>query len=357
MKGIFAYTFLDSKGNTIASQNGQLPLMPASNMKIVTGYAAYRILGKDFRFKTTFTADEGRLSVSGDPTPLLDGPTLKDIIGQLSGNLGKFPEITFGKSPIDSVAYVPTWELEDRKYTYQSKISPFSVNEGSVPKGTGPLDISRLVNPHGSGHKPARNPARLFDSAVKAAVNYFSQEGTAKDQDQVLHSENLVDVISHMESVSCNFSAEILQKYIGHQSTGKKGGWKNGTRAILNFLDQLGLDTDGIAISDGSGLSRLNLLKTDLLASLIHTIRENGDGEFLKLLPTPGKGTLQKRLAGLSHLGIYAKTGSIGYCASLTGFMEKPQVSFSIIINNSTEPGETLPRQIDAFLSEMGKKL
>ncbi len=356
MKGIFANTFLDSKGNTIASQNGQLPLMPASNMKIVTGYAAYSLLGKDFRFETTFTAEEGNLSVSGDPTPLLDGPTLKDIIGQLSGNLGKFPEITFGKSPIDSVAYVPTWELEDRKYTYQSKISPFSVNEGSVPKGTGPLDISKLVNPHGSEHRPARNPGRLFDSALKAAAMDISRMEKAGVQDQVLHSESLVDVISHMESVSCNFSAEILQKYIGHQSTGKKGSWKNGTKAILNFLNQLGLDTDGIAISDGSGLSRLNLLKTDLLASLIHTIRVNGDGEFLKLLPTPGKGTLQKRLAGLSHLGIYAKTGSIGYCASLTGFMEKPQVSFSMIVNHSTEPGEVLPRQIDAFLSEISKK-
>ncbi len=356
MKGIFAYTFLDSKGNTIASQNGQLPLMPASNMKIVTGYAAYRLLGKDFRFKTTFTADEGRFSVSGDPTPLLDGPTLKDIIGQLSGNLGKFPEITFEKSPIDSVAYVPTWELEDRKYTYQSKISPFSVNEGSVPKGIGSLDISKLVNPHGSEHRPARNPARLFDSVMKAASIGISQEETGNVQDHVLHSERLVDVISHMETVSCNFSAEILQKYVGHQTTGKKGSWKNGTKAILNFLNQLRLDTDGIAISDGSGLSRLNLLKTDLLASLIHTIREKGDGEFLQLLPSPGNGTLQKRLSGLSHLGIHAKTGSIGYCASLTGFLEKPQVSFSIIINNSTEPGETLPMQIDTFLSEMAKK-
>ena len=75
MKGIFAYTFLDRYGNTIVSQNGQLPLMPASNMKIVTGYAAYRTLGKDFKFKTSFTDEGSKLSVSGDPTPLLDGST------------------------------------------------------------------------------------------------------------------------------------------------------------------------------------------------------------------------------------------------------------------------------------------
>ena len=357
MKGIFAYTFLDRYGNTIASQNGQMPLMPASNMKLVTGYAAYRTFGKDFKFKTTFTDEGSKLSVSGDPTPLLDGPTISKIIGEISGKNVNFTEIAFSNSPIDSMSYLPSWELEDRKYTYQSRVTPFSVNEGSVPRGKGSPDISRLVNPHGSEHRPSRNPMKLLESAIMSAALSVSREDTGNVQNRAIHSESLADVISHMETVSCNFSAEILQKYMGHSSTGKKGNWRNGTKAILNFLNKLNLDTEGIAIADGSGLSRMNLLKTDLLASLIHKIMENKDNEFLQLLPSPGTGTLQKRLLDLSNLGIHAKTGSIGYCASLTGFMGKSEISFSIIINNSTDPGQDLPVQIDAFLNEMVKKL
>ena len=358
MKGIFAYTFLDRNGNSIASQNGQMPLMPASNMKLITGYAAYRTLGKDFKFKTSFTEEGSKLLVSGDPTPLLDGPAIRKIMGEISGKKVNFNEIEFNNPSIDSVNYLPSWALEDRKYTYQSRITPFSVNEGSVPKGKGSPDISRLVNPHGSEHRPSRNPMKLLESAImSAALSVSREEASNNAQDQAIHWESLADIISHMETVSCNFSAEILQKYMGHNFTGKKGSWRNGTKAILNFLNKLNLDTEGITIADGSGLSRMNLLKTDLLASLVHAIRENEDSEFLKLLPSPGAGTLQKRLSDLSNLSIHAKTGSIGYCASLTGYMEKSEISFSIIINNSTDPGQDLPVQIDAFLTEMVKKL
>ena len=356
MKGIFAYTFLDRYGNTLWSENGHLPLMPASNMKIVTGYAAYKTLGKDFSFKTSFAHEGSKLSVSGDPTPLLDGPAISRLMGQLSGNDVNFTEVAYSNSPIDSMPYLPSWELEDRKYTYQSRITPFSVNEGSVPRGKALPEISQLVNPHGSEHRPSRNPMKLLESAIRSAASKPWKNVAGNVQEQVWHYESLPEVISHMETVSCNFSAEILQKYVGHHSSGKKGSWRNGTRAILNFLNKLNLDTEGIAIADGSGLSRMNLLKTDLLASLIHAIRENGDIEFLQLLPSPGNGTLKNRLTDLANLGIHAKTGSIGHCASLTGFMVKPEVSFSIIINNSTDPGQDLPVQIDSFLAEMAKK-
>lgn len=356
MKGIFAYTFLDRYGKVLASENGQMPLMPASNMKIVTGYTAYRTLGRDFSFKTSLIREGSEISVSGDPTPLLSGPELQRIIPQITGNAARISEVTFHSEAIDSRAYVPSWELEDRKYTYQSRISPFSVNEGSEPRGNAPLQVSRLVDPHGQEHKPTRNPMKLLETAImQSSLNGAGQPSPDGVQDRIEHRETLTDVISHMETVSCNFTAELLQKYMGYRKTGRKGGWRNGTRAVSEFLRKLGLDTDGIAIADGSGLSRMNLLKTDLLAGLIHEIRENGDSDFLQLLPTSGKGTLSNRLDNLAHLGIHAKTGSIGYCASLTGYMEKPGVSFSVIINHSTEPGKMLPEHIDSFITEMAR--
>ena len=357
MKGIFAYTFLDRHGNTISSQNGQMPLMPASNMKIVTGYAAYRTLGKAFKFRTNFSLEGQTVNVTGDPTPLLSGPTLQEIINQLASKEGQIENANFMSEAIDNNPYVPSWELEDRKYTYQAKITPFSVNEGSVPRGNGEVELAKLVNPHGTEHKPSRNPLRLFEHAIKnASASGVAGGSSDSTSERVEHIESLPEVISHMETVSCNFTAELLQKYLGHRATGRKGSWRYGTKAVLDLLKKLDLDVDGIAIADGSGLSRMNLLKTDLLAGLIHTISQNGDSDFLNLLPSPGKGTISKRLENLSHLGIHAKTGSIGYCASLTGYMDKPGVSFSVIINHSTEPGKDLPTHIDSFLGEMARK-
>lgn len=356
MKGIFAFSFLDRYGDVIISKGGQIPLMPASNMKILTGYAAYRILGRDYHFSTEFRREDDTVEVSGDPSPLLQGLDLNHIVQALSD--GKpVRNVVFNSDRLDSRPYHPSWELEDRKFTYQAKITPFSVNEGSVPRGKGPFEVSSLSDPHGTQHKPARNPLKTFERSIcSLSEDLAKKTDSLGNSDTALHAESISQVISHMETVSCNFSAEVLQKYLGHKTTKKKGSWKNGPQAVVDLLNKMGLDTDGIAVADGSGLSRMNLLKTDLLASLIHNISQSGDGDFLKLLPAPGSGTLSKRLAVVSQFGIHAKTGSIGHCASLTGYMEKPQVSFSIMINNSTEPGSVLTDRIDSFIENFIKR-
>lgn len=356
MKGILAFTFLDRYGNVIISKGGQMPLMPASNMKILTGYAAYRILGKDYRFSTQFQKENDTVKVSGDPSPLLNGPDLEHIVQTLSNGNKPVQNVVFESCKVDSRPYHPSWEIEDRKFTYQAKITPFSINEGSVPRGKGSVVVSSLTDPHGTQHKPSRNPLKTFERIICSLSEESLKKGYSNEKsDLVAHSEDLSQVISHMETVSCNFTAEVLQKYLGDKITGKKGTWKNGPKAVTGLLNEMGLDTDGIAIADGSGLSRMNLLKTDLLADLIHQIIQSGTEDFLKLLPCPGTGTLVRRLAGISHLGIRAKTGSIGHCASLTGYMEKPQISFSIMINNSTDPGPDLTKQIDSFIEKFVK--
>ena len=358
MNGIFACTFLDRSGNTLKSENGHLLLMPASNMKLITGYAAFNILGKRFKFNTVFSREEDALTVTGDPSPLLSGPDIRHIIRHVSNNGRGISKITFHSEAIDSMNYAPTWEIGDREFTYQAKITPFSVNEGCKPRGTVPLDLDKLVDAHASGNMPTRNPLKLFEASILKASREIAAENDFREtSDTFDHTEEIRDLISHMETVSCNFTAEILQKYLGNRETGRRGTWKNGQKAILGFLKKLHLDTDGIAIVDGSGLSRLNLLNTDILASLVHTIADSGDSEFLDLLPNPGKGTLSNRLQSLTSLGLHAKTGSIGYCASLTGYIEKQQISFSMIINNSTEPSSILTKRIDSFLEKTVREL
>ena len=355
MKGILSYSFLDRYGNTLAAKEEELPLMPASNMKIVTGFTAYKLLGRNFEFKTDFKKENGTVKVTGDPTPLLSGPDLKKIIQDLSIREKEINRVLFQSNAIDPYTCAPSWKIGDRKFAYQAKITPFSLNEGCVMERAD-SDLSHLVNPHDDGSKPLTDPVKNFSKAfIRNSSGLNGSPQSKYGAIQAEHREKLIDVIKHMETVSCNFTAEILLKYIGHKTTGRKGSWKNGPVAVMDFLKDLGLDTSELVIVDGSGLSRMNLLNTQFLSNFIHKIKQSDESDFLNLLPSPGIGTLTGRLEELSSRGVHAKTGSIGYCSSLSGYIEKPGISFSIIVNNSTEGEERLPQLIDDLLVKMVK--
>lgn len=360
MPGITSFQFIDSNGRVIGSQDPDLLVMPASNMKVVSGYAAYRLLGRDHVFMTHFSLKGNALCVHGDPTFLLDGPKLLEIGRAISAGNPKIEEIVLDNSLMDQTPYGPGWTIDDRKYTYQSKIAPFSVNEGSTTGHNPPLD--RLSDPHGEKLKPVRNQARFFAESLWKALGLNSEVHYRLGKDsggKVVHtySVTLIDLLKHTESVSCNFSIEVLTKLLPYKTQGVKGTWKRGINAITRVLKGLGLDLDELKFMDGSGLSRLNLLTTEFLSRLVYKISQSEDRDFLKLLPSSGTGTLSKRFPDLADYGINAKTGSIKYCSSLTGFSRKTGISFSIVINNYTDGPGSLPEKVDHILRTELKKI
>lgn len=63
-------------GEPLVEINPDEPLMPASNMKLITTGAALHVLGADFRFRTQLVRDGGRLVVIGDGDPAFGDPEL-----------------------------------------------------------------------------------------------------------------------------------------------------------------------------------------------------------------------------------------------------------------------------------------
>lgn len=360
MPGIVAYTFLDRKGNILSSNNDKTLLIPASNMKIVSAYISYKILSPNYLFKTFFTINESTLYVFGDPTPLLNGRKLAEIGEKIRSSGIGISRIILDTSVLDSEFYGKGWSIDDNEYSYQTKISPFSVNEGCVSRNKNIYDLFSLTNPHSKITKPVLNQSSFFAGCLwrsikgkgKAPYSLTMKNERIKGHDEILFTQSIKDLIKHIEKYSCNFSAEILTKFLSHYLYNKKGDWTNSTSIILEYLEKMGFEKGELAIVDGSGLSRLNLLSTNFLASFIHKIQENGDKEFIEFLPKPGEGTLKKRLKELSEFKINAKTGSLSYCSSLTGFSGKDGISFSIIINNSIDRPEELTADIDKILKE-----
>ncbi len=74
----------DSKGYTIASQNPDIPLLPASTLKIITTGVALNLFGKEYRFSTHlgYSGDivngvlNGNIYIIGNGDPTLGAPVL-----------------------------------------------------------------------------------------------------------------------------------------------------------------------------------------------------------------------------------------------------------------------------------------
>src|SRR5688572_8398853 len=76
---ISSFYVIDAKtGQVVFNKNSQIGLAPASTQKIITSVTAFELLGKDYRYKTYFTAGRGNYKIgkrinleifgTGDPT-------------------------------------------------------------------------------------------------------------------------------------------------------------------------------------------------------------------------------------------------------------------------------------------------
>lgn len=75
-KGTVAISVRDDGGNEVVNIKGGVPVMPASNQKLLTTGAALRVLGADFAFQTKLLRSGDRLTVLGDGDPAFGDPDL-----------------------------------------------------------------------------------------------------------------------------------------------------------------------------------------------------------------------------------------------------------------------------------------
>ena len=157
-----------------------------------------------------------------------------------------------------------------------------------------------------------------------------------------VHETKMSDAISRINKQSQNNFAEGFIKMLGRayarkQGRDEAGSWRNGSEAVLAFLENNRIDTDGIVIADGSGLSRDNRVTSRMISDVFRVMWRHRDKEtFFDSLPVGGvDGTIEKRLHDLKGR-VHAKTGYIGGVRSLSGYVRNDDgkwLIFSIIFN------------------------
>jgi D-alanyl-D-alanine carboxypeptidase/D-alanyl-D-alanine-endopeptidase (penicillin-binding protein 4) len=128
-----------------------------------------------------------------------------------------------------------------------------------------------------------------------------------------------------------------------------------GLEVVRNFLHQAGVGDSDLVLSDGSGLSRNDMITANATVQLLTFMSKHKYfAQFRDALPIAGvDGTLRTRMKGTPAEGnVRAKTGSLSSVASLSGYVTTAageHLVFSMMLNNYPDAGALRRESIDAI--------
>jgi serine-type D-Ala-D-Ala carboxypeptidase/endopeptidase (penicillin-binding protein 4) len=128
-----------------------------------------------------------------------------------------------------------------------------------------------------------------------------------------------------------------------------------GLEAVKNLLRQAGVKDTEVALNDGSGLSRNDLISANTTVQLLTFMSKHKYfAQFREALPIAGvDGTLRTRMRGTPAEGnVRAKTGSLSSVASLSGYVTTAageRLVFSMMLNNYPDAAAVRHDSIDAI--------
>ena len=133
---------LNSK-QTLYKRNADVPLIPASNMKLFSDAAALMALGADYRFETTLSTNAKKLDngvlhgslflhLSGDPS-LTNGNIAKLLSSLSKWGVKAIDGDVVIVAPYNNVdSYAPGHVLSDHKYSYGAPVAPLVLDENRL---------------------------------------------------------------------------------------------------------------------------------------------------------------------------------------------------------------------------------
>jgi serine-type D-Ala-D-Ala carboxypeptidase/endopeptidase (penicillin-binding protein 4) len=324
-------------GETLFTEHGSLPLVPASNEKLAVAYAALVTLGATSRFETDVlgrgeldgTVWRGSLLLVGGGDPTLSSADLAALARQVrAAGIRRVTRGVFGDE-----------SFFDTRRTGSGWKSWFYVNE-CPPLSALTVDRGRYYGR--TSRDPAAAASLLFRNALRRAGVAAGGAGVGKRRESdvplaSVESAPLSQIVAWMGRVSDNFTAEILLKQLGAVDGGL-GTSARGAVTVRAALAEAGVPLAGLRLVDGSGLSSLDRLTARSLAALLRVAWADPEVRpyLLAALPVAGiSGTLSDRMRRPPARGhVQAKTGTTSLSSALSGYVKRRYV-FSVLQNGS----------------------
>jgi serine-type D-Ala-D-Ala carboxypeptidase/endopeptidase (penicillin-binding protein 4) len=175
-------------------------------------------------------------------------------------------------------------------------------------------------------------------------------------------SPPLIESIRLTNKISQNLHAELLLRTVGREKTGL-GSTAAGLKVERDFLAAAGIADTDVVLSDGSGLSRDDLVTPRAVVALLrYAARQPWGPDFISTLPVAGvDGTLEDRMKNTPAAGrIRAKTGSHEDAHALSGYastLRGESLVFAIFGNNNPQHGLDATTTLDALATAMVETL
>ena len=341
-----AYVVMDANSQrVIASRNASKPMLPASNMKIITATNALATMSPTQTFTTAIFpgTTAGHVTLQGGGDPLLSKKNLKTLAMSLFAvvdhtqplvidtDLNLFPETTNG--PGWTNGYIP------------SVVSPVNslglYGDYSRTPSTHAIDafIGEL---NGLGVQASRGASVDVPSGAVALAS--------------ISPHTVADAVHVMLLDSENNIAENLFRHVAI-ATGHPATWQGASDAAIASLNSLGINTTDLRLSDGSGVSRTDRLTAIALANVLRHVSTTDPARFAVMfdpgaMPTAGiDGTLKAKFHRYSTAPsscakgtIRAKTGTLHDTIALSGTTHDADGQlkvFSFLVNH--RPTRVIP--------------
>ena len=323
-------------GRTVFERHGASPLAPASAEKLTVAFAALRLLGPSYRFRTEVLG-------AGE----LDGHVWR-------GNLFLvgMGDPTLGKTDLAALARdVRAWGIRRIVGSVVADEHYYDAERGargwkSYFPGIESAPLSALavqgVRVRGLDASAATAAATFREVLGRNGIVVLRRSFTGRAPRNALplgldYSEPLASIVHEMNRESDNFVAEMLLKQLG-ATLGARGSSVAGAAVVSRELAAAGVPTAGARIVDGSGLSRLDRLSARTLVFLLLAADHDPAirAPFLASLSVAGiSGTLRDRLRRRPARGqVIGKTGTTSQASALAGFVRRRYV-FAILQNGS----------------------
>lgn len=255
----------------------------------------------------------------------------------------------------------------DDAYIFSHPYAKEGFVSGTIPRGEGPYEITgSLPDP------PYFLAWHLRELLFKKGIEVFKpattqwildQKGKSLQIRQNFYtwlSPPLAEIMRRANLESVNLYCEAFLRTVALQQKGE-GSNDLGTKAIAEFWRSQGVDTEGLFMQDGSGLSPRNGVTPTQLATMLRTIALDNQWftPFYETLPEAGRsGTMKSMFKQYpSVIGkIRAKSGTITRVRCYSGYANTQDgrlVAFSIMLNNFTCSQRDIRKPLEQFMAAL----
>lgn len=251
----------------------------------------------------------------------------------------------------------------DKGYVFSAPYNDYGWLAGSIPVNREDYVLNASIM------DPPLLLAKLFDSMLDSAgIAVSGDPSTTRIEKKLPGDEPVIiaevispplgDIIEVLNHESVNLYAEHLIKEIGKTYV-NKGTTKAGIEVLYRFLKDSGVNSDGIFLEDGSGMSPMDALTSRGLAEILLFMKRKASyfTEFYNSLPDAGKeGTLKNYFKNpVFDSNLKAKSGSMTRVQNYAGYFKTisgNEMAFSILVNNFSGSSKRIITGIEEILLE-----